>query len=369
MKNQLEDLKRERDELRQAIGIQHQVAEDQAAGIKNLQMENEFLRGRIEAPGLIAERSALMEEETDSDRESEAFWDNSVDQYVKNNFKLYWETLPLVAKYQIEEIDPVDRKGFAHDIAQRFRAKKPNRLLRGLSIGCTESPCPPEIQFMGSGLFQSFDVMDIAGGLLRKQEKHVSDLGFDRIRYIQQDLNTVVLPEKSYDLVWGLGTVHHVENLEGFFDQVSRALTDDGLFAMREYVGPSQLQFTDHQLQLVNELLDFLPSKYKLTMDGDLKLRCGRVALEDILQADPSESIRSAEILSVLESRLEVVEHRKTGGTILHPLLGAIAQNFELHGDGQAILKLIIHLERVLIREGVLPSDYVYVVACRKTKE
>jgi SAM-dependent methyltransferase len=208
--------------------------------------------------------------------------------------------------------------------------------------------------------------MDIAEGLLFKQRKIAMDRGAAGIEYIKQDLNEVELEGNAYDLIFAQGTIHHIEKLERFFDQINNALKEHGKFIVREYIGPNRMQFTDTQLAIINEILRVLPNKYKKTMDGSIKNIAYSADLDWLMKTDPSESVRSQEIISVMKERLEIIKLAYTGGTILHPLLSDIASNFERDQDGEAILKLLILFEKVLTEKGVLPSDYVFCIAQKK---
>ena len=83
--------------------------------------------------------------------------------------------------------------------------------------------------------------------------------GYNDVRFRRDDLNAVRLDRDSYDLVVAQMCVHHVENLEGLFSQVSQALRPGGVFVVMEYVGPTLWQFTNMQLILANSLLRMSP--------------------------------------------------------------------------------------------------------------
>jgi len=51
---------------------------------------------------------------------------------------------------------------------------------------------------------------------------------------------------------------------------------------------------------------------------------------------------------------------------LLNPLLHAIAGNFEKGEAERAVLKTIIAMEQTLVEEGVIPSDYVFLVARKR---
>ena len=264
-----------------------------------------------------------------------SYWDESAAKYGDSEFKIYWETLDQVAHYQFACMTGDATKGYLqYTIEQLSRLSRPGGL-RGLSIGCGEG-ATPEMVLAETGLFREFEVMDIAEGLLARQQQIARQRGLESIAYKPQDLNRMALSPGTYDLIWAVGTVHHIENLENFYEQINRALTDDGLFVLREYVGPNRIQFTDEQLALVDEILACLPAKYRTTPAGQVKVTEPRPDVEALIRVDPSESVRSADVLPLLMRTLEVVQLSKTGGTILFPLLNGIASNFERDECGAA---------------------------------
>ena len=304
-------------------------------------------------------RNLLTEEQT--------IWDDSKEQYIPGGFKVYWETLNEIAPYQFEcgTGDPnMDFIAFSIKLIERDCS---SQKLKCCSIGCGEIG-RPEIQFYNSGLFDEIVVMDIARGLLSKQEALAEHEGLSNIKYVCADFNNFELKENYFDLIFALGTVHHIENLEHFFLQVQRSLKSGGLFTMREYVGPNRIQHTDEQLDLTNAILKLLPPKYKILRNGQIKDKEIRIKPKEIIKMDPSESIRSEEVMDILKNYLEIVLFRPTGGTLLLPLLNGIAGNFETDEEGECLLGALIELEKNLIDRKLLPSDYVFVVA-KSTKE
>jgi SAM-dependent methyltransferase len=294
-------------------------------------------------------------------------WDDSAGQYERDGFKVYWELLPAVQRYQRrlatgdETVDP-----FLY--AMRHLRGLGRRVgLRGLSLGCTEGDPGPEMSLVQSGRFAHIDVLDVAGTLLARQAAIAERRGLaGSLAYRQADLNAADLGDDRYDLIWAVGTVHHVERLESFFDRVNRALTDTGVFMMREYVGPSRFRFTEAQLTLANDLLAALPERYRRNAEGALKERVEANSALTLALVDPSEAVRSADILPLLRERLDVIRLAPTGGTLLHPLLDQIASNFERDEDGQALLRLLIRFESELVQKGVLASDYAFALAGKR---
>jgi hypothetical protein len=86
-----------------------------------------------------------------------------------------------------------------------------------------------------------------------------------------------------------------------------------------------------------------------------------------LIAEDPSEAVRSEDIMAVLHKELEVIYYKNTGGTLLQPVVDGIAANFEIVPGGREVLQELIEMEKKLMAEGAIPSDYMFCVAKRKS--
>jgi SAM-dependent methyltransferase len=187
------------------------------------------------------------------------------------------------------------------------------------------------------------------------------------LEFARADLNALDLPRDAFDVVLMNMSLHHVRNLEGTLDAVEGALKPGGILIANEFVGPSQFQFTDLQLAISAALLEVLPDRWRMDSDtGQPKTRYARQPRSHWNQVDPSEAIRSDEIVPELLKRFELVSRRDYGGTLLHLALEHVVQNFE-PGDERdvAAIRLMGLLEQLLIDHGVLESDFT-LLALRK---
>jgi hypothetical protein len=186
------------------------------------------------------------------------------------------------------------------------------------------------------------------------------------------------------------------------------------LLILNEYVGPSRFDFPARQRELINICLRLLPGKYRVVTkesidlelnrnpwnkgvgwfvrrlfdkvrDGDLvavlkrRLTAFRAAKRggliikddlvlpsprDVQASDPSEAVRSDEIVERLSRDFEIVARRDWGGNILQFLLADIAGNFATDDDNaRALIQMLVNIEDTLIRCGELTSDFAYIVA------
>jgi hypothetical protein len=135
---------------------------------------------------------------------------------------------------------------------------------------------------------------------------------------------------------------------------------------MLEYVGASQFQFSDKAVQIINDILGLLPvaCRQRFSNAGEYVTKFERTTIEYMNVMDPSEAIRSAEILPLLAKTFTIIEKKDFGGTLLHMLLQDIVHNFPDNlPERSAILHLLLYLEALLIRENVIASDFCFVVS------
>ncbi len=216
---------------------------------------------------------------------------------------------------------------------------------------------------------ESIDAFDVAAGAVERARAEAARLGIDKIRYGVRDLNADRVPAGPYELIIAHSVVHHIENLELFYESLHASLADDGLLLINEYVGPKRFQFTDRQMEIMNDLLPAIPERLRKAKLGPGTYdRKARPTVEEMIASDPSEAVRSDEILAFTDRHFLVLDRFDCGGTILHHLLYDIVQNFR--GDAAAessILRLLCLAEEALIRRGGLASDF-QVLAAAKSK-
>lgn len=235
---------------------------------------------------------------------------------------------------------------------------------RVLTLGCGAGDF--ERGFAQYGFARAHDAVDIAAGAIELAIDAARQAGFDHIHYQAMDLNHARLAPDTYDIVFGLSTVHHIANLEHLFAQVQTALKPGGYFLLDEFIGPSQFQWPDRQLAIVNHTLARLPEPLRrsISRPGSAKPPVTRPTIEEMNAGDPSESIRSADILPLLPEYFEVLEVRGAGGSLLHLLLEDITGNFAAGvPDATQWLETLFHLEDSLIANGTLADDFAVIIA------
>lgn len=328
----------------------------------------------------------------------------------KNKGVAWWEAGPEIQNYKNRKVSGnPDVNWVQYTLSKYFNARLP--LAQCLSLGCGAGGLERELASRDA--FQHCDAYDVSEGAIRLARERADQLGIKNITYHPVNINELTLPPNSYDAVWVSQAMHHFEALEHINQQIRRALRPAGLFILQDYVGPKRFQFPSRQKEVVNLCLSLLPVQYRMRMkhavdqemrrsrkvgskfvqrlidkirDGDLigaierrlqmyKSQKGHQVSEkklvnfptarDVIAADPSEAVRSDEIIEVLQQDFEIIEKKDWGGNLLQFLLADIAGNFvdEKNEHAQAYLRMLINIEETFLQSGEFESDFTYIVA------
>jgi SAM-dependent methyltransferase len=237
------------------------------------------------------------------------------------------------------------------------------RGLRVLVLGCGEGWL--ERAVASWPFVERIDALDLAAEAVERAKAQAPP----KVTYGVFDLNRDVLEENAYDVVVAHMILHHVENLEHAFAQIERAMKPGATLIVNEYAGPRRFQFSDDVLSRVNALLACLPVRLRRSaLEQKTYDRKERPPLQLMIDLDPSEAVRSDELLPMLDARFDVVERMNIGGTLLQHLLYDIVQNFRFEAPKErAMIELLCAHEAALIDGGAIPCDFV-ICAARKQR-
>jgi 2-polyprenyl-3-methyl-5-hydroxy-6-metoxy-1,4-benzoquinol methylase len=235
-----------------------------------------------------------------------------------------------------------------------------------LSLGCGFGGF--ERLAVSLGISERLDANDLSSGAIDAATKNAESAGLaDRLNYRVANLDSISLPQRSYDAIFALSCVHHVQNLEHLFEQCRRTLKPDGLLFLDEYIGPTRFQTAPAVTAIINRELRSLPVQYRRSLihhDGRIIDSYEPAPIEVFLQNDPSEAIRSADIVPLLKQYFDIVEYRPYGGAIQHMLLSGITGNFDPNKDeDNERLNRYARLEEEMERDGLIDSDFAAIVA------
>jgi ubiquinone/menaquinone biosynthesis C-methylase UbiE len=344
------------------------------------------------------------------------YWDEESQRKDSRKSRIFaWDVGSVLTEHAQRKVtgDP-HKRWEAYALEEHFAGTLP--VERCLSLGVGTGQLERDLAEMGA--FQHCDGYDVSPKSVKAAQKAADEAGYP-IKYHVADIDTIQLPPNTYDMVWIKSAMHHFSRLEHVCEQIIYTLKPDGLLILDEYVGANRFQFPQRQKEVINAALKLLPEKYRQQSiehsqftiersptkrsfgklvsriidkirDGDLLAAIQRrlntqsaltnqkplikteirfPTVRDMMAADPSEAVRSEDILPILYEYFDIIEHKERGSSLTLFLLSGIAGNFEEDDpDGQAYLRMLLNIEDVLIETGDISSDSAFIVARPKSK-
>ena len=229
-----------------------------------------------------------------------------------------------------------------------FKERYPAHLARALSIGCGTGALERDLR--RKEICREVEGLDISETALRVARRHAAAESIDGIEYRRGDFNALELEAGRYDAVFAHQALHHVSNLEGCIEAIHRGLSDGGYLIFDEYVGPSRNEWTQATLAPANRVFTQIPKR----------LRRRRRLSNPVGREDPSEAVRSSEIVRAVKQRFQIVAERPYGGNILALVWPHLKLNLLDEYDRTDLLNSLIEDERKLLRDG---ADSYYTLA------
>lgn len=288
-------------------------------------------------------------------------WGQRAKEQVEQTRPSSWTECPIViTEYMNPLISGQAEIGWLQAVALDYF---PDPVARALSLGCGGGGL--ERHGLQLRIAEEFDAFDVSADAVALAESLAVESGqSEQINYAVANLNKLEFGQDIYDAVFASQSVHHIQDLEHYMAQVHRTLRPGGLFIFNEYIGPNQFQWTEAQLFHARRLLGMIPESLReLIREPGIKHTLERPTLEFMNNYDPTEAIRSADILPAVEKHFTIVSRRDFGGTLLHLVLDNIAGNLSNSDEGLQLLRGFFAEEQRLIATGEIFSDFTLVVA------
>lgn len=303
--------------------------------------------------------SAIMEAGVDNSQVS-AYWN---EQFARNRVdNTVWINNKIIFKHIANLISNGNSSGhwLKWLLTDYFRDRPPFE--RSFSICCGDGF--HELMLRNSNKVKFVRGFDISEGAIRQANEKFAKAGASPDSYLFEikDANNLDVNDRV-DLVLSTGALHHVTDLEGLLDKIEEMLEPGGYFVLVEFVGPNRFQWTQQQCDLINGALAVLDPQY--LKDGKL-LTLSAPPIEEMLRIDPSEAVRSEDILPLLRERFHVEYEQPFNGTLMHMLFPLMNGDISNTGDKgyDTTIRLLLYFEGVLVRTGVLRPDFTFMI-CR----
>lgn len=273
------------------------------------------------------------------------------------------------------------------------------------------------------GAFEHCLGVDLAAEALDAARRKAAQEGLeDRLTYEQRNIDEIRLQQGGYDLVWANGALHHLNALEHVISQVYISLRPGGVFVVNEYVGPKRQQLSPRRKEIVNSVIHLIPPRLRERSEDNFvppafrrprwrrflfqltgkrvsinsassararraatineayrrwlaridrrRFRYGKVWDSDPYEftvIDPSEGVRSDEIIPAIAAVFDDVDIRYYNGSVLlYALDPTFYRNFDpSNPQDRRLLETLIEIERGLIDSGELQSDHAHIIATK----
>ncbi len=206
-----------------------------------------------------------------------------------------------------------------------------------------------------------FSATDITPAILDVARAEMDRRGIKNLELRLGDFNHLDLEPRSFDIITALGSVHHVEALEQFWAVSRQALRPGGCILAQEYIGPNRLQWEPVQCAWgTRALREIVPTAHQVHHREVVP-----TPLEEMLALDPSEAVRSRDILSTCKAAgFEFAGYAGAGCALLQPVLMNQIHTFAPQDwQHNLVLSRLFAEEDRLMREGVLGDDFAMWVA------
>jgi SAM-dependent methyltransferase len=211
------------------------------------------------------------------------------------------------------------------------------RFPRALSVGCGSGPL--ERDLIRRNLCDRVDAFDgSVHSLYRARSEAIGEGMADRIRYFAWNFNEPNLPRETYDAVFFHQSLHHVAKIEKLLRAVLRSLKPGGIVYLDEMIGPSRTYWNDRTVEPYRRIYRTIPREYRYLDEFPYPVQ----------YSDPSEAIRSGEILDQLRIGFRITHFRGYAGN----LLGVIYPALIMDRIPDRFLRELIELEKQMIAEG-----------------
>jgi SAM-dependent methyltransferase len=268
---------------------------------------------------------------------------------------LVWTAAPVVCRYLHRLASGDENCDWLTFVEWRHLAPS---LDRALVLGCGSAGWL-EQALAGRHRFRSIVACDFAQDSVERARARALALGITTIEYRVLDLEHDRL-DGPYDAIFANDVLHHIADLEGLYLRIHDALKQSGKFIFNEYVGPNRFQYSDERMDLLNRYFRILPDRLRLDhVTGHVLWRRERLDRTKVEREDPTEAVRSEEVLPLARRFFQTEKEYPYGGGLLNPLLFGIVANF-LPGDSfdDRMLEVLCGAEERLTRSGALEPDF-----------
>jgi ubiquinone/menaquinone biosynthesis C-methylase UbiE len=279
------------------------------------------------------------------------FWDR--EHFSPDMQKAEWQNHPLARERMVRLLGGRIRERWF--VETYLPAGGVERAL-GIGVGTGAT----EMEILGSGAVRHFDLWDVSTAGLAAAREHAARYNMaDRITTNAGDIHRADLGENRYDLITFIASLHHIEDLDSVLAKCHRALKPGGVLWAAEYIGPDRFDYPPEHTQLARDLFHGLDPALKKSWEPVLRFP----TRDEVIAADPTESIHSSEIPAAIARHFKLVETTPTYGSFAFIMFWGLNHDaiYE-RPEGEALVRAILAIDEALIDAGRLPHYFAHIV-------
>jgi lipopolysaccharide transport system ATP-binding protein len=205
-----------------------------------------------------------------------------------------------------------------------------------------------EANLITYGICKSFDIID------------------DEDKIAELLAGTSDFREDYYDLFLSIDALNRIKNLDLFFEKVNRTLRDKGVIIALEYIGPVNFQWSNKDIEIADMIYRSLNNKAGTSDSANSSLSI----LSDLSAGNMAGAVSSIDVIPMLERFFDISTIRYFGGPLYSLIIDKILDRFDPNDKkDSALLRAIIQLEQILIKQGVLENNYALIIARKRSSE
>lgn len=268
----------------------------------------------------------------------------------------YWNDLPEIQKYINKCATDNQNITWIEDILTRYPKRVPFEKV--LIVGCGNGWVERQLYDLGIG--EKFDAFDISPEHIDIAKKLVDGR---EINYFIDDMNNLKnIPIDNYDAIFNVGVLHHVFRLTKTIWTLYSALKKDGLMFNFEYVGPSQNQYSDEHLKILEKINEEIGSRFS----SIIPLRPKKSNFE---RGDPTEAVNSDLVRPILSRFFDSIHERNINGGIAYQILWNNIAAFKITDEtAKNTIKFLITKDQELTENGKVPVLFWYSIITPKSQ-
>lgn len=191
------------------------------------------------------------------------------------------------------------------------------------------------------GFTTSIDAIEVCADV--NSDARINEKGVD---FTPGDLNFVNIEPDTYDFIICHGVLHHLINLELVLHRINRALRQDGVLLIYEYIGEDRWQFSSERIQILKKAFP----KVEFSVPP--------------LWAVPGfESVRSSDLLPLLRGYFSsACKQEVLYGGIYFPFVTCTADRYD------DLLPEVVRLDEACARDGSVQPCYLMGVYGKATE-